>query len=246
MSNVESYLLQDMKYKFKLLENEKELLDIMKGQVEIDNIEKNSKKDNNSINKTILEVLGIQIKPIAKKDKEVIKKKLGKASHRLKNAWVVINEKTNTNYKKYKENFKPKKEVLYWHGSRNENWWNILSHGLLLNPDAKITGKMFGNGIYFACNPQKSIGYTSINGSYWANGNSKTGFMGLYETTYSNPLHVNYHKTHYTSLTFKNLKKIRYDVDCLYAHKGKMLLNDEICFYKEEQVNIKYLVELRN
>ena len=36
---------------------------------------------------------------------------------------------------------------LLWHGSRNENWMSIISNGLLLNPNAVITGKMFGKRI---------------------------------------------------------------------------------------------------
>jgi len=38
---------------------------------------------------------------------------------------------------------------LFWHGSRNENWWSIINTGLVLRPtNAVITGKMFGYGIY--------------------------------------------------------------------------------------------------
>jgi len=39
---------------------------------------------------------------------------------------------------------------MFFHGSRNENWWNIIKNGLQLNPNAKITGKMLGHGIYLA------------------------------------------------------------------------------------------------
>ena len=64
-----------------------------------------------------------------------------------------------------------------WHGSKNENWLNILGTGLKLNPNATITGKMFGKGIYFAPSATKSAGYTSMTGSYWANGRSNRAFM---------------------------------------------------------------------
>ena len=66
-----------------------------------------------------------------------------------------------------------KNKKLLWHGSRNENWMSIISNGLILNPNAVITGKMFGQGIYFAPKSRKSFGYTSYDGSYWARGNSK-------------------------------------------------------------------------
>jgi hypothetical protein len=41
------------------------------------------------------------------------------------------------------------KERLYWHGSRNENWFNIMQTGLLIRPSGAVhTGSMFGDGIY--------------------------------------------------------------------------------------------------
>ena len=52
-----------------------------------------------------------------------------------------------------------------WHGSRNENWFSILENGLQLNPNAIITGKMFGKGIYFAPSSNKSWNYTSYRGT---------------------------------------------------------------------------------
>ena len=248
MSKVKLYLINDIKEKSFIIEREKDLLEVMRGQITIDKIKKNNKV-NDKVgtkvkDKTILEILNIEIKPITKKDEKIIKDNLGKLSNKFKNAWIVINKKTQKKYNDYIEKNKPKKEVFYWHGSRNENWWNILSHGLLLKPDARITGKMFGNAIYFACEAMKSFGYTSTRGSYWARGTSSSGFMGLYQTAYNNPLHVNAYKGIYSSLDFKGLKDIRKDVDCMYAHKGNMLRNDEIMFYQEEQVNIKYLVEL--
>ena len=51
--------------------------------------------------------------------------------------------------------------VLLWHGSKLTNFCSILQKGLLLDPSnlgIKITGKMFGYGVYFA-NSSKSIPY---------------------------------------------------------------------------------------
>lgn len=129
-----------------------------------------------------------------------------------------------------------------WHGSKNENWLSIIRNGLLLNPNAKITGKMFGNGIYFAPNPKKSYGYTSCTGSYWAKGNSSCGYMGLYDTAVGNP--------YYPSTTWgadaeqqtRSQKK-----DCLYAKKGNMgLYNDEVVFYDERAISLAYLVKIKS
>lgn len=54
-----------------------------------------------------------------------------------------------------------RRELLI-HGSRIANWRSILQNGLVLNPSkfgAIITGKMFGNGIYFANSFSKSAQY---------------------------------------------------------------------------------------
>ena len=72
------------------------------------------------------------------------------------------------------------KTVLFFHGSKNENFWSILKNGLLLNPKASITGKMLGNGIYMAPNAIKSLNYTSLQGTRWAHGNSKVGYMAIF------------------------------------------------------------------
>ncbi|MFR1480267.1 MAG: hypothetical protein ACLSB9_33645 [Hydrogeniiclostridium mannosilyticum] len=80
---------------------------------------------------------------------------------------------------------------LFWHGSRTENWWSILRTGLVLRPtNSVINGKMFGYGLYFAPRARKSVGYTSLRGSYWAGGHSNYGFMALYEVVYGKPYDV--------------------------------------------------------
>ncbi len=43
-----------------------------------------------------------------------------------------------------------------------------MTKGPLLRPQGVIiTGKAFGNGIYFAPRAKKSIGYSSLRGAYW-------------------------------------------------------------------------------
>ena len=129
-----------------------------------------------------------------------------------------------------------------WHGSKNENWLSIIQHGLLLNPNATITGKMFGNGIYFAPNPKKSYGYTSCNGSYWAKGQSACGFMGLYDTAVGDP----YYPTSSWGSSAEAETK-RQNKDCLYAKKGRMgLYNDEVVFYDEGAVCLSYLIKIKS
>lgn len=105
---------------------------------------------------------------------------------------------------------------------------------------------MFGYGLYYAPKAKKSLGYTSLSGSYWARGSSNCGFMGLLDVAYGKPYDVYSHTWDMGSLNYDKLQKICPGANCLHAHAGQMLYNDEIVVYKEEQCTIKYLVELRN
>lgn len=124
-----------------------------------------------------------------------------------------------------------------WHGSRNENWLSIVQNSLALRPDAIITGKMFGDGIYFAPSSLKSWNYTSFHGTHWARGTSDDAFMGLYATAYGTPLNV--HSSQRFSQSTLGGK------NCVHAHAGTALLNDEIIYYSEDAITINYLVRFR-
>ena len=117
----------------------------------------------------------------------------------------------------------------------------------MLRPtNAVITGKMFGYGIYYAPKARKSLGYTSLLGSYWARGNSSSGFMALMDVAYGKPYDVYSFDSKYYNFNYETLQKNCPGAKCLHAHEGNMLRNDEIIVYKEEQCTIKYLVELKN
>ena len=49
----------------------------------------------------------------------------------------------------------------------------------------------------------------------------------------------------YYDFNYERLQKTCPGANCLHAHAGSMLRNDEIIVYKEDQCTIKYLVELR-
>lgn len=120
-----------------------------------------------------------------------------------------------------------------------------MSNGLLLNPNAIITAKMFGFGSYYALQARKSFNYTSYKNSYWAHGNSDRAFMGLYNVHYGNPYRVFDFNSRYYKYTYDKLRE-NGDYNSLHADSSKgMLKNDEIIVYQESQSDIKYLVELR-
>lgn len=172
-------------------------------------------------------------------DDKKIKALMGKNAFHFTQAWKVSNVFTEQKFDAYKGS---KDTKLLWHGSRNENFLSILQSGLLLNPNAVLTGKMFGYGIYFAPSFQKSLGYTSLEGSYWARGKSDLGLIALFEVATGKAYDVYSHSSNLSSFRESDIKKRH--CDSLFAHKGSMLHNDEIVVYNESACTIRYLVQV--
>lgn len=231
-----------------IIDREQSLLDVMSGQVAQHQTIK--EKSENNIKKhdcTILEALGLEIEECNAEDIATIRVALGSCSDKFYQAWRVKNLKTQKRYDDFVRDHNIQNTKLLFHGSRNENWWSIINSGLMLKPtNAYITGKMFGYGIYYAPKAQKSLGYTSLSGSYWAKGDSKSGFMALMDVAYGKPYDVYSYEHQYSSLNYDSLQKICPGANCLHAHEGRMLRNDEIIIYKENQCTIHYLIELKH
>lgn len=156
---------------------------------------------------------------------------------KVKNVYRVIHKNHKKRFNQYLEDNNIKKVKQLWHGSKNENWLSIIDNGLLLRPNAVITGKMFGDGVYFAPSAMKSWGYTSGHNSYWAKGNSDTAFMGLYAVAYGKPLNVTSPGRYSQAILDSQ------GVNCVHAHAGTYLKNDEIIFYDEAAMLLNYIVE---
>lgn len=244
MGQVSSYIATAQSEYGRILEREQDLLDVMRGQVYVPSKESEKASLQNGETQTILEAKGLVFEEVTSDDIAVIKSALGSCADKFCRAWRVTNLVTQKRFDEYiKDGVKTK---LLWHGSRNENWWSIVGSGLVLRPtNAVITGKMFGYGIYFATKARKSLGYTSLSGSYWAHGSSSSAFMGLYEVAYGKPYDVHSFDSKYYSMNYEKLQKMCPGANCLHAHEGQMLRNDEIIVYQECQTTIKYLVELK-
>ena len=225
-----------------IITNEQATLDVMAGQFSTNTKTKDHKKTD-----TILDALGLELSSkLEDKEFDLIKKLLGHNSNQFKNAYKAINKKTQTKFDKHLSQADDKHRKLFWHGSRNENWWSILGTGLLIRPtNAVITGKMFGYGIYFADKAQKSIGYTSLSGSYWASGRSNSAYLALFDVHLGNYLHTKRHENYMSSLDWNKLRaKGKYD--SLFAEGGADLRNNEYIVYQEPQCTIAYIVEIGN
>lgn len=246
MKNVSQYLAKSENDYSQIIQAEQDLLDVMKGQVVQKHVENTVAHTDEQNKMTILETLGLEFEKCNKEDIKKIKNALGSCVNKFHNAWKVKNIRTQERFENFVDTENIRNTKLLWHGSRNENWWSIINSGLVLKPtNAVITGKMFGYGIYYAPKAQKSLGYASLHGSYWAKGNSNSAFMALMEVAYGTPYDVYSFDSKYYDFNYERLQKICPGANCLHAHAGNMLRNDEIIIYKEEQCTIRYLVELK-
>jgi poly [ADP-ribose] polymerase len=230
----------------KMLSEEQATLDVMRGQVQIQTQQiKSSNSTTKDIALTLLDVMGLKIEPTDANDITTIKKLLGANEHQFKSAVRITNIKTYKSFHDFLTSCKNKKRELFWHGSRNENFWSILQNGLVLYPaNAVISGKMFGFGLYFADKAQKSIGYTSLRGSYFASGTAPQAFLAVFDVHVGEQYHIKHHQSWCYDLNEKNLKAQGAHYDSLFAEGGADLRNNEYIVYRQEQATIKYLVEI--
>ena len=259
MKNVKENLVDNGATRDKIDEKIRAELDMLKTMSDAVNLRKKKQAENKKLNEQVkdltldeqstktLEELGLIVENVTDEDIKFIKKQLGESANLFKNAWKITNPRTEKAFNDLLETpeYKGSKIAHYWHGSRNQNWYNIIQTGLVTNPKGvKITGKMFGYGIYFAPKAKKSVNYTSLEGSYWAGGDDKSGFMALFDVALGNVLDV-YEHYHWCSRTNKEEMWKHNKCHTLYAHEGRgFLYNDEVIAYDDAQVNIKYIVEI--
>lgn len=247
MGNVRDYLANKPEDFARIISNEQDLLDVMRGQIyakpEVETTESVEKKS-----QTILEELGLEMEEATDDDVAMIKFLMNESAGKFRKAWKVKNIKTQERFDKFVAENNIKDTRLLFHGSRSENFWSIIKTGLVLRPtNAVITGKMFGMGCYFSPKCQKSIGYTSLSGSCWVRGNNNVAYMALFEVAYGTPYNVYNFDNKYYNLDYNKLQQFKPCANCLHAHADKgMLRNDEIVVYKEDQITIRYLIEIGN
>jgi poly [ADP-ribose] polymerase len=122
-----------------------------------------------------------------------------------------------------------------YHGTSQANLLSILKSGLKVSPPstAYIAGKMFGNGVYGAINSSKSLGYTF---GRWGGSNSgDSGWLFVCDFAMGKV----YEPT-------GRCQEPARGFDSVWAKADKCGLNhDELIVYKNQQVNIKYLLECK-
>lgn len=245
MGNVRGYLANKVEDFTQIISKEQDLLDVMRGQIyvkpENEPVETVEKKQ-----QTILEELGLEMEEATADDVALIKTLMNESASKFRKAWKVKNLKTQERFDKFVAENDIKDTRLLFHGSRSENWFSIIKTGLMIRPsNAVYTGSMFSDGIYFAPKCQKSIGYTSLSGSYWTRGGDNTAYMALFEVAYGTPYVVYQHDSSCYHLNYDVLQNKNPKCNCLHAKADRgMLRNDEIVFYRNDQMTIKYLIEI--
>jgi poly [ADP-ribose] polymerase len=256
MNDVRDYLLEkadtpnDVSKINDFLSNEQDTLDTMAGQVKLisqqkDVVDADDKGSETDKQITLLEQMGLEVSVETDSDKlALIEKLMGSTKDRAKTIYKCVNRKTQAIFDKHYSEARFKDRKLFWHGSRNQNWFNIMQTGLMIRPSGvQHTGSMFGDGIYFANKAQKSLGYSSVRGSYWAGGNSNKGFLALYDVYHGKQKDITNHNSSCYSLS-KNVMD-REGYDSVYAHGGADLKNDEFIIYDGKQCTIAYLIEFQ-
>ena len=228
----------------KLIDNEQALLDSMAGQV-IQNTATDATTTTSSIaaQQTLLEQLGLEIRPATPAEFAEAKANARDHGHKIANVFKVVNKTTQQVFNNDLAKSANKKTMTLWHGSRRQNWFFIINQGLKIRPSGAIhTGSMFGDGIYFASEDDKSMGYTE--GGRWTYGSSKGSesvFMALYDVRVGKQ-----YETHHSdsSLCFSKVQR-NGNCDSTWGKKGPSLHRHEYIIYRSEQSTIKYLVEFK-
>lgn len=235
--NVGSLLATSKKDFADILEREESLINAMEAVLSGNPYKVKVKKDS-------FDALGIDVFEATDEQKQEVMNRLSDiVKPKVRKIYRVIPKEQKEKFNNYlkEKNISVVKQM--WHGSRNENWFSIVKNSLMVNPNANVirTGSMLGHGIYLAPSSAKSIGYASVNGSYWANGRSNTGILGLYAVAYGKAYDATNEIRKYTK---DELERGGYN--CVHARGGSglYLRNDEVVVFDSNAVLLNYIVVL--
>lgn len=124
---------------------------------------------------------------------------------------------------------------MLWHGTRAFNVLSILKGGLIIPKSGgsyHITGRMFGNGVYFSDQSTKALNYSY---GYWDGGAKEDNcFMFVADVAMG--------KEYVPTGPGYSLPKTGYDSTFAKAHKSGVM-NNEMIVYDVNQCHLRYLCE---
>lgn len=203
--------------------------------------------------KTITQLYGLEWTTATDEETEYVKSLMDAQNrNRVAGVWKVKNLKTAARFEAFcqKKGLSEGNGISHlWHGSRAQNWWSITTNGLWIKPglNGRVNGAMFGYGLYFAPESDKSLGYTDY--GRWINGGGNTGFLALNKVATGKPFYYYKENGGASDECLAGIK--RRGADCLWAQSrthdpsGKSCLyRDEVIIYDDAQTTIEYLVEV--
>jgi len=260
MSKVTEFMAKSTDDYAEILDREQSLLDAISVKVGVTATAAPAAASASSDNKakdgrkTILEENGLTVRECTPEELDQVKNKLDPETRgKFVNAWHVENAATRAKFDAYveKHNIRKRDVHYYYHGSRNQNYWNIAVQGLKLHPTQNVTraGAMFGYGLYFAPKAKKSVGYTSLSGSYWAHGGSNTAMLMVFKVAMGKQKNLDQYDPVVARWSEADCRRAGYD--SVFAHAssnpslgGGRLYNDEAIVYNEAACTLSYVIEL--
>lgn len=220
----------------KRLKWEQEFLDAIDGAIKGLAVKK-ANPENDRIAAIMMEN-GLSGAPASEEELKEIRKLMGSDRDKLVRAWRVENSHTRLRYGNYLKQKNITETKTLWHGSATGNFLSILTGGLTISKAAGYG--MFGKGIYFASDFDKSRGYCSARNCRWRGGNDSTAMLAIFEVATGKPLHLDVSRSdlHDGHPALKGK-------DSVWAHKGANLCRDELIVYNDRACTIKYIVETR-
>lgn len=228
---------------FSSLNAQNSLLDQLEGSLDLyRNKEAELRKKMSEQNGSEEKVFATQLKMV--EDEEIIRKlnrfylenKNAKhvSSHlKLKNVFELDNQEMRTQFEVAAK--KVGNVKMLWHGTRAFNVLSILKNGLIIPRSGgsyHITGRMFGNGVYFSDQSTKSLNYSY---GYWDGGSRDSNcFMFVADVAMG--------KEHIPSSPGNAFPVKGSDSTFAKANKSGVL-NNEMIVYDTKQVHLRYLCE---
>lgn len=152
---------------------------------------------------------------------------------KIKEIYMIEISKLKNSFDNAKGNIGNIKEL--WHGSTISNCLSILKDGLRISPPstASVTGKLFGNGIYFSDISSKSLNYSF---GYWNGSKNNECFMFLSDVALGKYYVPSYGQS-----------KLPKGYDSFWAKPNASgIQNNEMIIFNESQHNLKYLIKFSN
>lgn len=154
------------------------------------------------------------------------------AKLKLKNVFALKNEEFEKRFIEKSKKIGNVKQL--WHGTRAFNVLSIFKNGLIIPKGGNfhITGRMFGDGVYFSDQSTKSLNYSY---GYWDNNKAENNCFMLVADVAMGKEYVP--SNHHQSFPVKGY-------DSVFAQANKSgVMNNEMIVYDLAQVNLRYLCE---